>query len=123
MVPVYVVHPLPAGDAAQQFSLAFRPGQGVSVVKIVGHGVNSTARRTRTPASADRRDPKFLGSTPEALAGSPDQGRVWKDPRRRPGAGTSPAPRTAQPGAAGPSRGARRPRRHADPDPGYAALR
>ena len=37
MVPIDIVHTLPTRDAAQQSSLAFRPGKGITVVEIVGH--------------------------------------------------------------------------------------
>lgn len=45
MVPIDVIHTLPARDAAQQGGLAFRPGEGVTVVKIVGHGETVIPRR------------------------------------------------------------------------------
>ena len=39
MVPVDVVHTLPTRDAAQQRGLALRPGEGITIVQVVRHGV------------------------------------------------------------------------------------
>ena len=38
MLPVEVIHPLPAREAAQQIGLVLRPGEDVAIVEIVWHG-------------------------------------------------------------------------------------
>ena len=50
VVPIDVVHTFPARDTAEQGGLAFRPGQSVTVVKIVGHTGQYNQGAPRAPA-------------------------------------------------------------------------